>query len=84
MGTHLPSTLDVTYCVDLLADTPVKQVASSQLDKAPQVHLENGQQLEASKGVVVATDQPAAQHLLGSLLEASPSTAGEGVGTVNL
>ena len=45
------------------------------------VQLEHGQSIHARKAVVVATDGPAAQKLLGKVLNANPSKPEAGVGT---
>ena len=45
------------------------------------VRLDDGKLVTASKGVVVATDGPAAQQLLGKALSANPSKPEAGVGT---
>lgn len=43
--------------------------------------LADGSRLTAPRGVVVATDQPAAIQLLGKALKDSPSKEADGVGT---
>ena len=45
------------------------------------VRLADGTTVSARRGVVVATDGPAAARLLGSSLEATPSKPDPGVGT---
>ena len=62
----------------------VKEVSSSDLDTLPEVTLEDGTKMTGKRGVVVATDQPAAARLLGKHLEASPSKEGKGRGTCNI
>lgn len=45
------------------------------------VHMQDGKSFKARKGVVVATDGPTAQSLLGKALTANPSKPEAGVGT---
>ncbi len=63
----------------------VENVAAGGQGRLPSVKL-HGQSasLQASRGVVVAVDGPAARELLGSALDAEPSQPGPGVGTCNL
>ena len=60
-----------------------KVTGSTQSDNAT-VRTANGKELTASRGVVVATEGPAAQKVLGEALELSPSQEGAPKGTCNL
>ncbi len=60
-----------------------KVTGSTQSDNAT-VRTADGKELTASRGVVVATEGPAAQKLLGEALELSPSQEGAPKGTCNL
>lgn len=64
---------------------PVSGVKVQSVESRPQggavVHLKGDKSLTATRGVVVATDGPAAQKLLGTALDASPSKAEAAVGT---
>lgn len=62
----------------------MKELSSSDLESPPEVVLEDGTKMTGKRGVVVATDQPAAAQLLGRHLDASPSREGRGRGTCNL
>lgn len=62
----------------------MKEISSSDLDSPPEVTLEDGTKLTGKRGVVVATDQPAAARLLGKHLKTSPSKEGKGRGTCNI
>lgn len=62
----------------------MKELSSSDLESPPEVTLEDGTKMTGKRGVVVATDQPAAVRLLGEKLDASPSKEGKGRGTCNL
>lgn len=64
--------------------TKVKALSSSDMGSPPEVVLENNTKMTAKRGVVVATDQPAAARLLGKHLDASPSRQGKGRGTCNI
>lgn len=66
------------------AGTKVKALSSSDMGSPPEVVLENNTKMTAKRGVVVATDQPAAARLLGKHLDASPSRQGKGRGTCNI
>ena len=57
----------------------MKEITGGSRDAS--VVLESGEQLEASRGVVVATDGLSAKSLLGSALQDSPSAAAEAVST---
>ena len=56
-------------------------MASSSSGGSASVQLADGSKVTGSRGVVVATDGPAASQLLGSRLAASPSKSEAGVGT---
>ena len=56
-------------------------MASSSGGGSASVQLADGSKVTGSRGVVVATDGPAASQLLGSQLAASPSKSEAGVGT---
>ena len=60
-----------------------KVTGSTQSENAT-VRTADGKELTASRGVVVATEGPAAQKLLGQALELSPSHEGAPKGTCNL
>ena len=62
----------------------MKELSSSDLESSPEVVLEDGTRMTGKRGVLVATDQPAAARLLGKHLDASPSREGKGRGTCNL
>ena len=66
------------------AGAKVRGGSSSDLGSAPEVTLEDGTKMAAKRGVIVATDQPAAARLLGKHLNASPSRQGKGRGTCNV
>lgn len=57
------------------------QAVEAQSSGGAIVRLEGGKCLTARKAVVVATDGPAAQQLLGKALSADPSKPEAGVGT---
>lgn len=59
----------------------VEAVESSSGSEGASVRLSDGGTISARRGVVVATDGPAAARLLGSSLEAAPSKSEPGVGT---
>lgn len=57
---------------------------SGQPERAAVISISGGRQVAARRAVVVATEAPAAEALLGDALEASPSKRDPGVGTCNL
>ena len=61
------------------AGIPVESVTGH--SKGGTVKLANGKSIQATKGIVVATEGISAAKLLGSALQDSPSTTGEAVGT---
>lgn len=66
------------------AGAKVQQLSSSDMGSPPEVTLKDGTKMTGKRGVVVATDQPAAAQLLGKRLDASPSRQGKGRGTCNV
>ncbi|KAK9815902.1 hypothetical protein WJX72_011660 [[Myrmecia] bisecta] len=61
--------------------TPVRSVTRG---SPVTVTLADGSTMQSRRGVVVATEAPAARRLLGGALDESPSKAEAGVGTCNL
>ncbi len=63
------------------AGVKVEAVESSTASGGASVRLADGNTITARRGVVVATEGPAAAQLLGSSLEATPSKSEAAVGT---
>lgn len=59
----------------------VLKCVGSSASSAAYVHLEKGEVVEASRGVVVAVEGPEALSLLGDSIKKCPSKTEEGVGT---